>query len=308
MFKPILIFALFVFPASAEFRFELKNGQLSLYEDDQPLWVYHSEMVDPPEGVDEKFRRSSYFHPVYGLDGEVISQDFPSDHYHHRGIYWAWPETASDGRKMDIWTIKGAHQVFVKWLDQSAADSAAEFGVENVWLFDDDPEPKIREQVTVTTHASEKKTRALDFTLHFTNVSEKPFTFLGAKNKGYGGFNFRPHAKNKPMIFTTELGPQAEDTLNVQSPWADVSWVSKNTEKEAGVAIFQHASNPEYPHFGWLLRHYCFNGAAWPHETPYTLEPGNTLTLQYRLVIHRGSAKQAGIKKLFKHYENRASE
>jgi len=308
MFRIVLLLCLISLPLQAEFRFEETDGQLTLFEDDQPVWVYQSKMVDPPEGVPEKFRRSSYLHPVYGMDGEVITQDFPSDHYHHRGIYWAWPETAANGRKMDIWTVEGAHQIFDQWLPRSEGSDAATFGVENVWVFDDGGDPKIRESVEIKTHAAASKSRALDFTLRFKNVSGEPFTFLGATNKGYGGFNFRPHADNKPMSFTTALGPQKEDTLNVQSPWADVSWTSKKTGNQSGVTIFQHASNPAYPHFGWLLRHYCFNGAAWPHETTYALKPGETLTLKYRLIIHAGTAKQANIKKLFKRYERSSQD
>jgi AcrR family transcriptional regulator len=40
--------------------------------------------------VPEKFRRSCYIHPLYGLDGEVMTEDFPVDHRHHRGVFWAW--------------------------------------------------------------------------------------------------------------------------------------------------------------------------------------------------------------------------
>ena len=37
-----------------------------------------------------KYRRCHYIHPLYGLDGEVLTEDFPADHPHHRGIFWGW--------------------------------------------------------------------------------------------------------------------------------------------------------------------------------------------------------------------------
>ena len=34
--------------------------------------------------------RPHYVHPLYGLDGELLTEDFPRDHLHHHGIFWAW--------------------------------------------------------------------------------------------------------------------------------------------------------------------------------------------------------------------------
>src|SRR5699024_3188858 len=37
--------------------------------------------------------RSNYIHPLYGLEGEMLTRDWPEGaHPHHRGIFWAWPE------------------------------------------------------------------------------------------------------------------------------------------------------------------------------------------------------------------------
>ena len=41
--------------------------------------------------------RSDYIHPLYGLHGEVLTDDWVPDHPHHRGIYWAWPEVDWQG-------------------------------------------------------------------------------------------------------------------------------------------------------------------------------------------------------------------
>ncbi|HUH47680.1 MAG TPA: DUF6807 family protein, partial [Arenibacter sp.] len=37
--------------------------------------------------------RSNYIHPLYGLEGEMLTSDWPdAAHPHHRGIFWDWPE------------------------------------------------------------------------------------------------------------------------------------------------------------------------------------------------------------------------
>ena len=42
--------------------------------------------------------RSGYIHPLVGPGGAVLTADWPVDHPHHRGVYWAWPgESAMKG-------------------------------------------------------------------------------------------------------------------------------------------------------------------------------------------------------------------
>ena len=41
------------------------------------------------KSLDGKYTRANYIHPLYGLDGEVLTEDFPRDHPHHRGVFWA---------------------------------------------------------------------------------------------------------------------------------------------------------------------------------------------------------------------------
>jgi hypothetical protein len=294
--------------ANADFTIQERPGRVAVYEDGKPVLVYNVDSTEPPEGVDPKYRRSSYIHPLFNVDGEIVTQDYPSDHYHHRGIFWGWPESSSNGRKMDIWTIAGAHQVFERWLEQDAQPNRATLTVQNAWVFDDQRDPIVRETITMQIYASEDRVRAIDFDLRFKNVSSDPFVLLGATGKGYGGFNVRPDAHNKPFSFTTAEGPLEEDALSIDSPWADVSWSSRDTDGDSGMAVFQHPSNPDFPHDGWLLRHYGLLGAAWPHETPYTIAPGASVELKYRLVVHAGDAADAHIGQRFQEYLREATK
>lgn len=41
---------------------------------------------------DGKFARANYVHPLFGLDGSILTEDFPADHPHHRGVFWAWQQ------------------------------------------------------------------------------------------------------------------------------------------------------------------------------------------------------------------------
>ena len=57
-----------------------------IVEDGTPVLVYQQQ----EKSLDGKWPRAGYVHPMYDLNGEVFSEDFPQDHRHHRGVFWAW--------------------------------------------------------------------------------------------------------------------------------------------------------------------------------------------------------------------------
>ena len=62
--------------------------------------------------------RSNYFHPLYDLDGTVLTEDFPKDHIHHRGIFWAWHQVRINGKTVqDQWVNRDSF-----WTVQDARD------------------------------------------------------------------------------------------------------------------------------------------------------------------------------------------
>lgn len=295
-------------PAAADFTITETDTQLTILEDGNPVLVYNHARVDPPEGVDqERYWRSSYIHPIHGINGEVVTDDFPEDHYHHRGVFWTWPEVRVGDRKMDMWHFEEARQLFQRWLTKEVAHNHVSIGVENGWFYRGETAPKVREDIHFTVHPAGDTYRAIDFTLRFTNVCDEDVVFEGAKNKGYGGFSFRPSADNKPFIFHTAQGVAEEDVLRYDTPWASISWMKDGASARSGAAMFQHPANPGFPHPGWIFRHYAFLGVCWPHEQTHTLKPGDHFELQYRLLIHHGLDSEA-LPELFKSYVEAAEQ
>src|SRR4026207_2539905 len=64
-------------------------------EGDTRVLFYQAERKALPDG---QAARSNYFHPLYDLDGNVLTEDFPKDHIHHRGIFWAWHQVRINGK------------------------------------------------------------------------------------------------------------------------------------------------------------------------------------------------------------------
>jgi len=301
------------FGAMAEFKLDDNGKALTVLENGKPVLVYRYARVDPPAGGSatldqERWWRMDYVHPLYGLDGDVLTEDFPVDHRHHRGVFWTWPKCKIGDRDMDLWTLVKARQVFDQWLARDASADQARIGVQNWWKFDDDPQPKVRERVVITVHPADEVGRAIDFELQFQNVTDQPVVIGGQteENKGYGGFCVRPDSKRKPFIFTSAKGPQPEDIMQIETPWADVSSHEKPDGPVSGLAIFQNPNNPGYPHPGWIVRHYGFLGASWPHRETVELKPGDSFELRYRVYVHRGSAEEAKVAEKFQAYAGSA--
>ncbi|MBI5084874.1 MAG: PmoA family protein, partial [Acidobacteria bacterium] len=121
-------------PAAGPFQFrQVSPSSLELSEDGKPVLVYNHGMM-LREGINEKYRRSSYIHPVYAPDGTVLTDDFPKDHPHHRGICWSWPIVKFEGRTHDVWAVQGMHQRFVRWKSRRTSAGSAVLAVENGWF------------------------------------------------------------------------------------------------------------------------------------------------------------------------------
>jgi len=264
---------------------------LELQENGKPVFVYNFGMVLAP-GFPETMRRSSYLHPVYAPDGTVLTDDFNPDHAHHRGISWMWPEVSVDGKKGDMWTLKGFQDRFVRWKARETEAGKARLAVENGW-FDGDRK-FVKEDVEIIAHPVEKGKRVLDFTLSLA-ATDRPVQVAGtpAGKKGFGGFCFRfapRDGRAAKTVIRTDQGIMAKDGVMSRHPWAEISGTFKG--QPAGARIDDTEWNPGYPNNGWLLRHgFGFLNGSYPGMEPITLQPGKPLVLKYRVSLFSGTGE-----------------
>jgi hypothetical protein len=280
--------------AQSPFSFrEISPSGLQLSDQGKPVFVYNFGMVLAP-GFPETMRRSCYLHPVYAPDGTPLSDDFNQDHPHHRGISWMWPEVTVDGKKGDIWMVKGFQQRFVHWKALEATGPQARLAVENGW-FDGDHK-FVKEDVEIVTHAVADNQRLLEFTISLEALGH-PVQIAGTPEgkKGFGGFCMRLAPRDggtAKTVILTDQGIAKKDGVLVHHPWAEVTGFFQG--KAAGARIDDDPSNPGYPN-GWLLRHsFGFLNVSYPGVAPITIEPGKPLVLKYRVTLLSGSAAGGG--------------
>lgn len=271
------------------------------------VFVYQREH----KSLDGKYMRANYIHPLYGLDGEVLTEDFPRDHPHHRGVFWAWHQVwLSDMKLSDPWATVDARwdvydakiltpdsksralQVHVYWKSPLRTDSSGK------------QVPFVKETTTITVHSAENDMRKIDFQIEL--LALEPDMRLGGSEdaKGYGGFSTRIPLPDG-LAFTGTDGPVEPTNLALEAgPWLDFSGKLGRDGKTRGLAILVHNSSPGYPQ-RWILRRKgsCQN-AAWPGRDPVPLSREKPLVLRYRLIIHRGDANDVNLDKLQAEYNS----
>ena len=282
---------------SSPFRFGTINGtSLRLWEGSRPVFVYNfGEVASATAPTAPK--HSAYLHPIYGLDGEVLTDDFPKDHVYHRGLYWAWSHIKVNGQDYDSWSLRGIRYQFQSWLRQEAKTNVAILDVENGWFVGE--KQIVRENVFIETHVSTGEGRSIDIELTWTPI-DQPVTLSGAPGKSYGGVTFR-FAPRTETIITVPNGRSREDLLMTKLPWADFSADFKNPGQFSGAAIFVHPNHPDYPPT-WMTRSYGMLAVGWPGVTPQTFPPGRSFSCRYRIWIHRGAPTASEIGKAYENY------
>ncbi len=247
------------------------------------------------------YKRANYVHPLYDLTGKVLTEDFPADHRHHRGILWAWHQLWVGEQKLgDAWTTKDflAKVQSVKIEDQDPAAIAIHAHV--LWtssLLTDDrkrPVPVVDENTTITVHANKDSLRLVDFEIRL--LALKSGVKIGGSEdvKGYGGFSAR--IKLSPdTTFRDPNGPVHPQTAAVKAgPWVDVATPA------GGVAILDHPENPGSPQ-PWILRsERSMQNPAYPGREPVALSETEPVVLKYRLVIHEGPVDPGTLNRLMK--------
>ncbi len=284
------------------FRFEdVSDQSLKLSDGDQPVLVYnHGTITD--ENVpqrDHRRSRACYVHPLWGVGGELLTADFPKDHYHHHGIFWTWPHVEVDGKRYDIWAGPNIKDKFVRWICRETGPAAAVLAVENGWFVGD--KKVMIERVWLRTYRVTGDSRVLD--LEFVWIpTDRPVKLWGAGGKSYGGLTVRfAVGDQKEAVITVPSGRTTADLAETRLPWADLTYPFDAAAGPSGAAIFIHPDHPDYPPT-WLTRHYGPLCVGWPGVKAKTFQPDQPIRLNYRIWIHKTAVGLDELKQAYEGY------
>jgi hypothetical protein len=271
----------------------------------RPVFVYNHGMMSKA-GVPARYDRACYIHPLYGLEGEVLTEDFPKDHLHHRGVFWSWPHILIDGKEYNSWMPTGISSKHERWIVRHEGAAVGVLAAENGWYVGD--RRVMREHVWITAYAATEKTRVVDIDLAWTPLGQA-ITLRGAEGKSYGGLTFRfapaegqPDAnKRKDTRVVVPSGVTKGDLPDTRLPWADISGHAAGAPARSGCALFVPKDHPDFPP-SWLTRHYGPLCIGWPGVKDETFPPGEPFRVRYRLWIHVGDGDPSVLKDAYEAY------
>ncbi|NOX57212.1 MAG: hypothetical protein GXP27_22820 [Planctomycetes bacterium] len=276
---------------------EETDAGFQFYDRGRPVMFYQKK----PHSLDGGAHVSAnYVHPLLGLDGETLTEDFPRDHRHHHGVFWAWHQIwVGQKRAGDAWAdkdflpvVKKAEileqgplfatlHVTVHWTSPLVADKQGR------------PIPIVQEETSIRLFRAVEDFQYVDFAITLHALLDD-VRIGGAENvKGYSGFTvrFRPP---QGIAIVNDSGRLKQDAVGAKGRYVDVSGLFAGGKAVSGAAILCHPSLPEFPP-RWLLRHYGPQNVIYPGRYAVPLPKNQPLTLHQRVLIHRGDARQARV-------------
>jgi hypothetical protein len=264
------------------FEFKEQPDGVMLYEDGEPRFFYQSKT----KTLDGKYPRANYIHPLYGLDGGILTEDFPADHPHQRGIYWAWHQLYKGDRRLGngwicenfVWDVR---QVFTSVEDDKAYLKTVVF-----WL-DSAGEEYVVETLEMNYERVSNKEYKMNFEIRLQALQEDIYLGGSEDSKGYGGFSARLKLP-EPVSFLSQKG-SIQPTENPVRVGDRVSLYGKFNPEEDPFYITIHGDTTHLNSFqGWILREKeSMQNFAFPGKDPILIPMDEPLQLVNTIVVHR---------------------
>ncbi len=254
--------------------------------------------------------------PIIGPTGKRMTRDYPmrhnpaerQDHPHHRSLWF----THGEVNGVDFWDER--KQSTIKHLEFARLEGGkpAKIVTRNAWL---DPEGnKVCEDRRTLRFDTDGDARWIDFEI-VLKASEGPVTFGDTKEGTFGvrvAETIRVDAGKGGKIVNSR-GRVDKAAWGKRAAWIDCHGPIDG--RTVGIAILNHPSSFRFPTY-WHARTYGLLTAnpfgvhdftsGKRSDGQYTLPSGETLTLRYRVLFHRGDERQAGVSEAFSVYSGEA--
>lgn len=316
--RSLLIFAALCSSAAAQIAVEKSERVLRFMSAGRPMFTYQMEPGALPEGVAPSYAHGGYLHPVFTPSGKLVTADFPPDHRHQRGIFFAWTKTEFEGRHPDFWNMgKG---------DTGDAKPSAEvrFGsLEKFWGGANDggfisrhrfidhgsgeAKDVLQETWQVHAHRLEADGRvanAIDLTSTQTCASPVP---LLLPKYHYGGLGVRGSAEWDAVDAVQMLTSNGDDRARGDAKKAKWVWLGgKVGGSDAGLAVLIHPSNFRFPQPLRLNPKNPQICVAPSQDGDWSIEPGRPYVSRYRILALDGPPDAAWLEKRWSDYASAA--
>lgn len=288
----ILFWLVTGFGVSSQIRVTEFPTGLLFTEDGDSVLFYQVQ----PKSLNGKYERCNYIHPMWAPDGTVLTEDFPADHLHHRGIFWAWHQIYADGKNLgDGWELKNFSQKVDNYKIRKAKNGSLKLMTTVEYKspeYISGEKPFLLENTEITIHQAEKNYRRIDFEIKLRALANGLEIGGSDDEKGYSGFSVRMILPDD-VTFTGPEGVVKPENTAVQSPgFINVSGSVLKDNGKGGIVILDNSQNPGYPQ-RWILRaKNSMQNAAFPGRNRILLNMKQPLILKYSIIVYEGEISE----------------
>ena len=196
-----------------------------------------------PRSLNGEYERSHYIHPLFTLNGNVLTEDFPADHPHHHGIFWSWHQIIHNGSSIaDGWTSENIQWEVVKSKVRNRKNCVI-LDNQVFWksVISESEEAIVKERSVITVYPAETHFRMFDFEIHLVPLKDGLQIGGSEDAKGYGGFSWRIKLPSD-IRFVGSEGEVIPQTNAVSAGgWLDAVGSFDGEEHPAsGIAVLSH--------------------------------------------------------------------
>jgi hypothetical protein len=255
--------------------------------------------------------------PIIGPYGDAVTRQYPmdqalpdekSDHPHQRSFWF----THGDVNGVSFWHegAQAGHIVHKEFLQVVGGETAVVVA-RNEWLTADGK--KTCEDVRTLTFGTCGEHVWIDFDSTVT-ATDGPVKFGDTKEGSFGVRVAGTMDVDKKLggRIVNSHGVTDKDAWAKQAPWVDYHGPVHG--KTVGIAILNHPTSFRFPTY-WHVRTYGlftanpfgvkdFTGG--PDRGDHELAPGESFTLRYRVLIHKGDEKEGGVAEAYEAYAKTA--
>lgn len=296
-------------PSAAGVESSSDQNTITFETDGKNVLSYFHGNNNPPDELDDRYRRGGYIHPVYSPEGVILTNHLDTEmHPHHYGIWSAWTSTRFQGRTPDFWNIQNntgrvdhADSLDIAW----EGPVHGGFRAKNYFvdLSSSAPVVALNEEWELNVYdssAGEHEYHIFDLKVTQTTNTAQPLVLA---EYHYGGVSFRGHENwNNPenVTFLTSEGSDRRTGNETRARWSLMNGVVDG--KYAGIAVLSHPDNyrspqpvrihPDIPYFVYS-----------PMQLgDMVIEPGSPYTVQHRYITFDGEPEPDELNRLWNDY------
>ncbi len=255
--------------------------------------TYH-KTARAPQGVDPKYARSGFIHPISTPTGRILTDDYPVPHHSHQhGLFFAWRKATFEGEELNFWEPGNASIRHEKVLNIFNGENTAGFEVE--LSHRTETKPILREIWTVMVDG---RTGFIDMKSAQSCVTRSPITL---EKFHYGGMAIRGSRQWFEDAHTTAGKGATKDEFieackmltnegltQANGNHSRPTWVSmagRIDSAPVSITLIPHPTNFRYPQHVRLhpkMPYFCFIPTV---EKSFQIKPGQTWTSRYRIIV-----------------------